>query len=109
MAGVYREEFDGELDKRYWDVKAEGDASYEIADGQIDMTSPDVSDALLIYWIGSDITTEDFSVEIEASIGPTTDGAGPIAFIKKLLSPTVNTVMNVEWKTCFWVGWVVIS
>ena len=104
VSGVYREEFDGDLSEDYWDVKAEGNASYEIANGQIDMTSPDVSDALLIYWIGGDITAEDFSVEIEASIGPTADGAGPIAFIKKILSPTVNTIMNVEWKTCFWVG-----
>jgi hypothetical protein len=104
-AGVYREEFKGnDLDKNLWEVKAEGNASYVVKDGNLTMTSPDVADGILIYWKGGDISKEDFSFEIKATVDPNTDNAALIAFIRKELPPTLNTTINAEWKNMFWCG-----
>jgi hypothetical protein len=105
MAGTYREEFDGNaIDTNLWEVMAEGDASYELEDGQLIMDSPGVSDGLLIYWRGGDITEEDFTFEIKASVGAETNNAALIAFIRSDLPPTLNTTINAEWKNMFWCG-----
>jgi len=104
-AGTYREEFDSDkLDENLWEIKLEGDASYKIENGQITMTSPAVEDGILIYWKGGDITNEDFSFEISAQVGPEAQGAAVIAFVRQLLPPMLNTVINAEWKTCFFCG-----
>ena len=94
-AGIYREEFKGnDLDKKLWEVKAAGNASYVVKDGNLIMTSPDVTDGILIYWRGGDISDEDFSFEIKAAVDPNTDNAALIAFIRKDLPPTLNTTIN---------------
>lgn len=105
IAGEYLEEFDAkDLDPNLWEIKAEGDASYKIEDGQLVMTSPGVADGILMYWRGSDIRNEDFTIEIKAAVAPNTDNAGVIAFIREDLPPTLNTTINAEWKTMFWCG-----
>ena len=105
IAGTYREEFDGsKLDTTLWEAMVEGDASYEIANGEITMISPDVPDGLLIYWRGGDITDEDFSFEISAIVSPDTNNAALIAFIREDLPPTLNTDINAQWKNMFWCG-----
>jgi len=85
-------------------MKAEGDASYEIVDGQLIMTSPGEPDGILLYWRGSDIVEEDFTVEISATVAANTENAGVIAFIKEDLPPTLNTTINAAWKLMFWCG-----
>jgi len=105
IAGTYREEFDSaKLDANYWEMKAEGSASYEIKDGQLTMTSPGVPDGILLYWKGGDISEEDFSIEIKAAVAANTNNAGVISFIRNDLPPTLNTTINAEWKTMFWCG-----
>ena len=105
IAATYREEFDSDkLDENYWEIKAEGNASYEIKDGQLTMTSPGEADGILLYWRGGDISEEDFSIEIKATVAPNTNNAGVISFIRKDLPPTLNTTINAEWKTMFWCG-----
>ncbi|MFC1716042.1 hypothetical protein ACFL6S_20395 [Candidatus Poribacteria bacterium] len=104
-AETYREEFDGnKLDETLWEVMAEGDATYTIENGQLIMNSPGVGDGLLIYWRGGDISDEDFSFEIEATVDAATNNAALIAFIRQDLPPTLNTTINAEWKTMFWCG-----
>jgi len=105
MAGTYRDEFDGNaIDTNLWEVMAEGNATYRLEDGQLIMESPDVADGLLIYWRGGDITDEDFTFEIKATVGAETNNAGLIAFIRSDLPPTLNTTINAEWKNMFWCG-----
>ena len=105
MAGTYREEFDGnKLDTTLWEAMLAGDASYQIADGEITMDSPGVGDGLLIYWRGGDITNENFSFEISAVVDPGSDNAALIAFIRDDLPPTLNTDINAQWKNMFWCG-----
>ena len=104
VASEYLEEFDNELDPGLWEIKAEGEASYKIENGQLTMTSPGVPDGILLYWKGSDIESEDFTVEIKAKVAPNTNNAGVIAFIRKELPPTLNTTINAEWKNMFWCG-----
>ena len=105
MAAEYLEEFNDKiLNKKLWEVKAEGKASYEIKDGQLTMTSPGVDDGILIYWRGSDVSDENFSIEIKAKVEPNTNNAAIIAFIRKDLPPTLNTTINAEWKNMFWCG-----
>ncbi len=105
IAAEYLEEFDtNNLDANLWEMKAEGDASYEIVDGQLIMTSPEDPDGILLYWRGSDIVEEDFTVEISATVAPNTENAGVIAFIKEDLPPTLNTTINSAWKLMFWCG-----
>lgn len=104
-AATYREEFDSPtLDENLWEIMAEGNASYEIEDGQLTMTSPGVEDGILLYWRGGDISEEDFSIEIKATVAANTNNAGVIAFIRQDLPPTLNTTINAEWKTMFWCG-----
>jgi len=105
MAGEYLEEFgNAPLNKALWEAKAEGKATYAIKNGQLVMTSPGVPDGILLYWRGSDISKEDFTVEIKAEVARGTDNAGIIAFTKKDLPPTLNTTINAEWKNMFWCG-----
>ncbi len=105
IATISREEFDGnKLDETLWEVKLEGDATYTIENGQLIMNSPGVGDGLLIYWRGGDISDEDFSFEIEATVDAATNNAALIAFIREDLPPTLNTTINAEWKTMFWCG-----
>lgn len=105
IAAEYLEEFDSKnLDPKIWEIKSEGDASFSIEDGQLTMTSPGVPDGILLYWRGSDIEEEDFTVEIKASVAANTNNAGVIAFIKQDLPPTLNTTINAEWKNMFWCG-----
>jgi hypothetical protein len=105
MAAEYLEEFDDPtLNTELWDMKAEGAASYKIEDGQLTMTSPGVEDGILLYWKGSEISKEDFTIEIKASVAANTNNAGVIAFIREELPPTLNTTINAEWKNMFWCG-----
>ena len=92
------------MDPNLWEVMAEGDATYTIEDGLLIMDSPGVGDGLLIYWRGSDISDEDFSFEISATVDAATNNAALIAFIRQDLPPTLNTTINAEWKTMFWCG-----
>jgi len=101
----YLEEFnDSNLDPEVWEIKAEGDASYKIENGQLTLTSPDVADGILLYWRGSEIDVEDFSVEIKATVAQGTNNAAVAAFIKTDLPPIVNSTINPEWKTVIWCG-----
>ncbi len=105
IAETYREEFDvNTLDASRWEVKAEGDATYTIENGQLIMSSPGEGDGILIYWRGGDISDEDFSFEIKATVDAATNNAALIAFIRQDLPPTLNTTINAEWKTMFWCG-----
>jgi hypothetical protein len=104
-AADYVEEFeDTKLDPTRWEMKVEGNASFEIRDGDLIMTSPGVADGILLYWIGSEIDKEDFTVEIKATVAPDTNNAAIIAFIRTVLPPTLNTTINAEWKNMFWCG-----
>jgi len=105
ISAEYLEEFDDKnLATNVWEIKAEGDASYKIEDGQLTLTSPDVADGLLMYWRGSEIDTEDFTVEIKATVALGTNNAAVIAFIKTDLPPILNSTINPEWKTLVWCG-----
>lgn len=105
IAAEYLEEFnDKELNPKLWEIMSEGAASYKIEDGQLVMTSPGEPDGILLYWRGSDISDEDFTVEIKAKVDPNTNNAAIIAFIRKDLPPIINTTINAEWKNMFWCG-----
>jgi len=105
MAGTLIEEFDNaNLDERYWEMRTEGDASYEIADGQLTMTSPGVADGALLFWQGGDLTNGDLTVEIKATVAANTDNAAVLAFLTADLPPTVNTDINVAWLSIAWCG-----
>jgi len=103
-AGDFIEEFDsGTLNEGFWDMKAEAGASYEIANGQLTMSSPGVEDGILMYW-NAPISDEDITVEIKASVTTDTNNAGVLTFIKSDTPPTANTVINGEFAAMVWCG-----
>ncbi len=104
VAGEFTDEFDGNtLNEGIWDMKAEGGASYTIANGKLTMSSPDVADGMLMYW-RADVDNTDFTVEVKAAITADTSNAAVLTFIKTDLPPTANTAINSEWLAMVWCG-----
>lgn len=104
IAGEFVEEFDGNvLNEDIWEMRAEAGASYKIENGTLTMTSPGVSDGILMYWKG-DVDSADFTVEIKATVAPNTNNAAVIAFLDQDLPPTLNSTINPEWMGMVWCG-----
>ena len=92
-AGILLDEFDsGELED-VWEVRAVGDASYRIENGQLIMESPAVADGILLLYT-PEITGEDITFEFQLDVSEGGDPSALIWFADEPLTPDVNTTVN---------------
>ena len=87
------------LNKDLWEMMDVGKASYEIQDGILTMTSPDVESGIMLYYpqnlAGVDIT-------IEVRLRPIIIADNVVTgFIAGLMEPQINTDINNNWLANF--------
>ena len=87
------------LDENIWDMKAVGNASFEIDDGILIMTSPNVDSGIMLY---CPINFEDVDVTFEVKLE--TSGLVDnitVGFIAEVMEPQINTDINNHWEANF--------
>jgi hypothetical protein len=100
FAGEIREEFDSPgLDPDLWEITTAGEASFEINDGKLILTSDAVEDGIFLYYVRK-IGEEDITIEVNLDPSEIRD-AGAIGFTRELLTPTVNTDINPQFIATF--------
>lgn len=100
LAGEIREEFDSPgLDPNLWEVTTAGEASFEIDNGKLILTSDAVEDGIFLYYVRK-IGEENITIEVNLDPSGIRD-AGAIGFTRELLTPTVNTDINPQFIATF--------
>ena len=94
------DEFDSpKLDENLWDMQIAGGASFEINDGILIMSSPNVDSGIMLYcpvnFEDADVT---FEVKLETSGLVDNITAG---FIDEVMEPQINTEINNHWEANF--------
>ena len=88
------------LNPDLWDMKIEGNASYEIDDGILTMESPDIDSGIILYYpqnlAGIDITIE-IKLDLSVAIGDNV----VMGFLGGLMEPQINTDINDNWQANF--------
>ena len=87
------------LNEDLWEMKLEGDATFEINDGVLTMTSPGVDSGAILYY-AEDVESVDISFEVELDTSGVVDNI-TIGFIADIMEPQVNTDINNQWEASF--------
>ena len=100
FAGEIREEFDSPgLDPNLWEITTAGEASFEIDNGKLILTSDAVEDGIFLYYVRK-IGGENITIEVNLDPSEIRD-AGAIGFTREMLTPTVNTDINPQFIATF--------
>ena len=100
MAVVTIDEFEApKLNEELWEMMAVGDASYEIEDGVLTMTSPGVDSGIMLYY-PVDVDDVDISFEVQLDTSGLVDNI-TVGFIADLMEPQINTDINDHWEANF--------
>ena len=83
------------LDKKVWDLKTVGKASYKIEDGVLKIESPAVESGAILYH-PRNLQNEDIIFEIKVKVSEIEEGNISMGFIAAPLEPQVNTEINVQ-------------
>jgi len=96
FAGEVFDQFDSAKLEDVWEVRAVGDASYEINGGQLIMDSPAVEDGILLAYV-PEIPSGDVTFEYQIDMSQGGDISAQIWFSDVPLTPDVNTDVNSHW------------
>lgn len=94
------EEFDlPKLDEELWEMKLEGDASFEIEDGILTMISPGVDSGAMLYY-PVNVDDLDITFEVDLDTSGLVDNI-TVGFVAELMEPQINTDINNQWEANF--------
>jgi len=88
------------LDKKIWDIKTVGKASYEIEDGVLTLESPDTDSGAILYH-PRNLQDKDITFEIKVNVSGLVENIS-MGFIAALLEPQVNTDINNNVESTFY-------
>ncbi len=88
------------LDKKVWELKTVGKASYKIEDGVLKIESPAVDSGAMLYH-PRNLQDEDIIFEIKVNVSGLGDNIS-MGFIAALLEPQVNTEINNNIESTFY-------
>jgi len=97
---TFRDDFDAKELSDLWVVKTEGKSSYEIANGQMIQTSPDVGDGINLCY--NTPLKGDVTCEVKADASDLDGNYGHLGFFDEMLAPMVNTDMHTHWIEVFY-------
>ena len=100
-SGDFVDDFDSpKLDKKVWDIKTAGKASYEIKGGTLKIESPAVDSGAMLYH-PRNLQDVDITFEIKVNVAELGDNIS-MGFIAALLEPQINTEINNNLESTFY-------
>ena len=94
------DEFDSPvLNEALWNMKSIGDASFDISNGVLTMSSPAVESGIMLYY-PENVEDVDITFEVNLDTSGVVDNI-TVGFIADLMKPQINTDINNHWEANF--------